>query len=1323
VQGARASYFGYDESGNPIRIEHETGEGRVVERRGFQPNGFLESITVQGVPVDGGGAVETLFEPDTAFRVRKITYPGGAEKTLRYDAQGHLEGYDFGSITVDYSLDAAGNPTETRIGGEIVRTFEWDGHDQMIQMVRKAAAGDATYDYGYYGSGVLHTAEASDASGLVHSYSADSLDALGRPTQVTYAGSSADAVIGYSHTSGSGGSIVATGPVDTAINTYDAAGNLVSFSDSVRSISYARDAAGDAEVVTVVEDSLTNATTFGRNGLGQLDSVSDSVGALFTYTRRADGAATEVIDAAGGVTAQTFSLLGELLTRALPQNLSGIERRYDAARHVSAMLDPSGTGNTYTFSTDFPYQVESVTRRDGVVSAVTSRDARGNPESMSIPGGTLDQTFDLQGRMLTQGFDAGDERFERTMSWDAIDRIREATTPSSSVVYGYDRLGARTRAEYQHPSGAYAVGATLRADGARVELTYPSGTIVTEGRGLDSRVANLVGDGPLLDVASFAGRERPTASTLGGVIQETRSFDPRGRLLAQRYEAGGRLLADLRYQYDALNNPIARQDVHRGGRSDFFAYDAIGRLTRADLGARPDSGTEIARSLPNFAPTLGGFLPGLFARTYTYDPNGLDHLTAAAPENPDALDLPPFAASRQGHDALLHAAEVDGFDRGATDSLGNVRRALLAVRSRCPAPAPCDDAPRLVPATLFYDGASHLVRVERDDGVGVAYEYQHDGLFHTRRVTVDGDVVSERTYVWDGPRLIEEYEGADLVGRYFYRDGDAPFAVDLASGGTLRRHFLLRDASQSVRAVADAAGVVRERIWYDPFGQAVIEGPDAAPPAVRRIVVADASSIRVEFTEPILAPRSTAAGDQILGGASAIDTAVSITDAGGSLGAQAEIEESVPGFPFGTVVRVGFTRRPGASVTLSTQAGRLEDEWGNPVAAASVSFTDSTAPGAVLFAAPTPPATAPARLAKSALGQPFAFHGQWLDPEAGLLYLRARHYDPHTGEFLQRDPDGYVASVNAYAGFANNPVGMRDPLGRNPSKQFKSIGLLESGVFNGMRNAVPSEASRIAQIANADTVIRQAKQEAKHAAQGIADVNDTARVLDGDAARIPTDLDPHMATESGSAVKTVPDGAPTQVDETAHSGAPVALPDDPTVIRGRPVGPNDPSTRLAAAIDPPGGAPGGNGGGWDGDTLVDSPEQLLFRGDTRSPDEIIAAGGYRPRGSGGDIVTHVMGGKVAAQNPQFMVSTGVDPTIAAGFAGETGYVAVINGRGVAIDVEPFMRNAGMRGGEGEFVVIGGVPLEDIVGWRAVVPNGSGGLGIDYRFIANPHYIP
>ncbi|MBM3150085.1 MAG: RHS repeat-associated core domain-containing protein, partial [Chloroflexi bacterium] len=58
---------------------------------------------------------------------------------------------------------------------------------------------------------------------------------------------------------------------------------------------------------------------------------------------------------------------------------------------------------------------------------------------------------------------------------------------------------------------------------------------------------------------------------------------------------------------------------------------------------------------------------------------------------------------------------------------------------------------------------------------------------------------------------------------------------------------------------------------------------------------------------------------------------------------------------------------------------------------------------------------------------PFKFTGQQVDDETGLIYLRARYYDPAIGRFLTRDPLGDIEGLYQYAG--NNPVNQIDPQG------------------------------------------------------------------------------------------------------------------------------------------------------------------------------------------------------------------------------------------------------------------------------------------------------
>jgi RHS repeat-associated protein len=62
----------------------------------------------------------------------------------------------------------------------------------------------------------------------------------------------------------------------------------------------------------------------------------------------------------------------------------------------------------------------------------------------------------------------------------------------------------------------------------------------------------------------------------------------------------------------------------------------------------------------------------------------------------------------------------------------------------------------------------------------------------------------------------------------------------------------------------------------------------------------------------------------------------------------------------------------------------------------------------------------------------YAFTGREWAPEAGLLYLRARYYDPMTGRFVSEDPSDQESSYddpNPYTYVENNPINWVDLLG------------------------------------------------------------------------------------------------------------------------------------------------------------------------------------------------------------------------------------------------------------------------------------------------------
>jgi len=74
---------------------------------------------------------------------------------------------------------------------------------------------------------------------------------------------------------------------------------------------------------------------------------------------------------------------------------------------------------------------------------------------------------------------------------------------------------------------------------------------------------------------------------------------------------------------------------------------------------------------------------------------------------------------------------------------------------------------------------------------------------------------------------------------------------------------------------------------------------------------------------------------------------------------------------------------------------------------------------------------------RSMTGSPtndFTFAGEQVDEETGLIYLRARYYDPATGRFTTRDPfpgeEDNPQSLNRYVYAENNPINRIDPSGK-----------------------------------------------------------------------------------------------------------------------------------------------------------------------------------------------------------------------------------------------------------------------------------------------------
>ncbi|MEW6352645.1 MAG: RHS repeat-associated core domain-containing protein, partial [Thermodesulfobacteriota bacterium] len=86
--------------------------------------------------------------------------------------------------------------------------------------------------------------------------------------------------------------------------------------------------------------------------------------------------------------------------------------------------------------------------------------------------------------------------------------------------------------------------------------------------------------------------------------------------------------------------------------------------------------------------------------------------------------------------------------------------------------------------------------------------------------------------------------------------------------------------------------------------------------------------------------------------------------------------------------------------------------------------------------------------------QPYTYTGRQLDSESGLMYLRARYYDPRVGRFASEDPADPIPNESSYKYVLNSPTNLFDPYG------LRELGTVRchaecSGLYSDVDDDVP----------------------------------------------------------------------------------------------------------------------------------------------------------------------------------------------------------------------------------------------------------------------------
>ncbi len=773
-------------------------------------------------------------------------------------------------------------------------------------------------------------------------------------------------------------------------------------------------------------DARGNRTTYEMDGQGREVKVTDALGKSQTFEY--DGVnLTAEVDRRGKRTEFIYDGLNRVVR--VKDALSQVEvtEYRDSERKV---LETDARGLVRETETDALGRLLSVTRSgvvqerheyDGVNNRVKSLDSNGNVTEFSYDGAnrliartdalgtTTSFVYDRAGNLLEEkdGRATGSP-FDVKNTYDELNRVISVEDAEGNVTrFEYDGEGNRT--------------SEVEPEGQRTEYEYGELNELLEVRAADTGVFQFRYDSNRNRVEQRDGEGRKVSMEYDALDRMFRmTQDPEGESLVTLHEFdenGNQVrLVDAKaqevsYVYDELNRETARvftltaEDFAlftRTHRIDSI-YDANDNLIRVDetrsSGSDPPGAFTTLRTydaldrLESETDGIGRTLkygydragnrtslidPDNIPTTYLYD--SLNRLKSVITEGGTTTyeysddGLKQRVVNPNGTSSTY---EYDALDRltNVTHLMGVSPIAAYSYEYSANSNRAKQverNGGRREETTYDYDGVNRLKTVRYPEGKEVGYEYDRAGN-RTREVT-SGGASSELRYSYDPInrlRVVADPSGAEVVG--FEYDGNGNLAVQREGGVARRYRYDIRD---QVGQVEEGTAILG-RFGYDAEGRRILKIGDEG---IRRYTY-DELSVVTESDETNRTVRKYEYG---------LDQLLSVKDV--------------------------FSRRSffhvdglGSTVSLTGEDGRVResvfyDAWGV------------------------------ARLRVGSSGNHFGYTGQEEDRETGLVYFRARFYDPRWGRFLTQDSVlGDIAdlpSLHRYGYARGNPLVFIDPTGR-----------------------------------------------------------------------------------------------------------------------------------------------------------------------------------------------------------------------------------------------------------------------------------------------------
>jgi RHS repeat-associated protein len=775
---------------------------------------------------------------------------------------------------------------------------------------------------------------------------------------------------------------------------------------------------------------------------------ADALNHTSTFTYDGNGNRLTETDPSGAITF-TYNQFGEMLTRT--DQMNGVTTNtYDSSGKLLTTSDPLSNATTFTY--DSRGQLLTMTNALGKVTTLTWDTSGRLTQARDALNNTTNFAYDARAR-LTSAINA--LSFVTSYAYDLAGRVNKVTRPDNSfIAFTYDLAGRRTKvtdALNNSTTLAYDSASRLMAQtdalGKSISYAYDLMSNLTAATDQLGRTTNVEHDDfnrpirtifPPAVTGATRLQERIAYDAVGNVTSRT---DQAGRITSFEYDTSRRLIRVTdpasqisQYEYNARSNTTAVVDAL--GQRNTFDYDALSRVTAATRAGLQMSSAYDAVGNRIQRTDYNNMITG-----YTYD--ALNRLTK--------ITYPDASTVNYGYDKLSQltsAANINGtvsftydnLGRGAntTDVFGQVlsytydandRRTKLSLGAT-------------INATYTYDAVDRLTQITDSAKNAVSYVYDATGKLTTR--TLPNSVAT--TYTYDGlDRLtqLKDAKGRSVIAdnQYSYNSaGDITQNID--QGGTHTYGYDLLNRLTS----ATYTGTAAESYAYDGVGNRTTSHKSATysyQPFDRLVSTSNATYI-YNNNGNMISKSDPSGTTQFVWDFENRLTQVATPSSGSVTYKYDAMGRRIQRIP-SSGVSTNFVYDGQDVIKDINSDGSTVEYLNGPGVDNKIVQKGSTSKTTYYFSQDHLGSTTALtgttgklveRIAYDAYGNNagstrtrYGYTGRERDPDTGLLYYRARFYDPQLGRFISEDPIGLAGGINSFAYVGNNPQNAKDPSG------------------------------------------------------------------------------------------------------------------------------------------------------------------------------------------------------------------------------------------------------------------------------------------------------